>query len=289
MRYQLLVSAMLLIAQECYAADMIGFYSALTEYSVGESVVGTGTEIDITSFSQTGGQWSCASTIGDGWAMALPCTTLPSNPPVCYEETTGVPLPGTINGMHVDLIWSGSGESIMEVPYDRSPANSSVPSRVRARLTGSNFVGASSTNFIYVCTFPMTNDLGLPAYFGTSSVEGSTYVQRIRHQIRQTGGFSATQPTTIRGMPGERLESTFTIFVPMINGISNSVDMSWNIGEPCSNWQPQLNGGQSSQPIDGNSDQEIILYYGNNNMTAFFTPTDVGTFSCTGNLIFNIP
>jgi hypothetical protein len=97
--------------------------------------------------------------------------------------------------------------------------------------------------------------------------------------IRSSSIAISQQPAHITGSVGLPVDAPFNL---QINDVWNrSYKLSWDVGAPCSQWQPVLKLPSNTLLTPG-ADVEGDFDHGIHILTARFTPTNTGHFTCTG-------
>lgn len=102
--------------------------------------------------------------------------------------------------------------------------------------------------------------------------------------VSAQNGISVTTPPPIVGVPGREVSTSFTVSSSSIA----SIPFSWAVSAPCSDWSTYLKVNGAGEAI-GVGEVGIGLTLGSETpVTAYFSPTALGNFSCPATMTFYI-
>lgn len=87
------------------------------------------------------------------------------------------------------------------------------------------------------------------------------------------------QPGFIRGTPNQPVSVRFPLSIN--DPWEHAYRLSWSVGQPCSDWEPVLRLPSGTELNPGTGDEGGVSH-GDHNLTATFTPTSLGSFTCYG-------
>lgn len=97
-------------------------------------------------------------------------------------------------------------------------------------------------------------------------------------------GITISEPRPMAGPPGREVHTDFTVSVSS----DVSFPLKWDVTAPCSNWNPYLKVNGAGEAI-GVGEVGVGSTLGRETpVTAYFTPTEMGNFSCPATMTFYI-
>lgn len=112
------------------------------------------------------------------------------------------------------------------------------------------------------------------------------YVGTLRRSITfsSLNGITISEPRPMVGPPGREVSTDFTVSVSS----DVSFPFKWEVTAPCSDWNPYLKVNGAGEAI-GVGEVGVGSTLGRETpMTAYFTPTEMGSFSCPATMTFYI-
>ena len=190
-------------------------------------------------------------------------------------------------GGHLSLIWqngptNNSGRSVIDsFPFHPSVETNSSSSLGVMYFTVSSAHGILLPGSLNIDCVVDTSRAGVP-YTSISAGEVVSMTGTIN--VTSQNGISVSPPPPMVGVPGREVKSSFTVST---NSIA-SVPFSWDVSAPCSNWNPYLKVNGSGEAI-GVGEVGIGSTLGRETpVTAYFSPTALGNFSCPATMTFYI-
>ncbi len=261
----------------CFSAVTgIGIDGPLTRQLVVTSD-GSGSGTDVVGFAyyrclDAGGRVTNCDGIMAGTSTV--CTIDGQVPPVVY------------GGWSFDLNWGSSGVAVFDDPSG-TPYHQSSAVGLDVIVTagaGSLFVGPEQMRLL--CNYDFSST-GVEVDQVGAYPEGGRGVFSGLINVVNLYGFALTQPSHAHGVLGETIRMPF--YLDLLDYFTtNSFTMSWVVTEPCASWAPSLllesAPGTSLSPNGSDS----VALQKENNLTAVFTPTEAGEFSCLGTLSVSV-
>lgn len=208
--------------------------------------------------------------------------------PVCIEVYSGTVLPGIVDGLLLDVRDRYGNTSILGTGW----TGSSNGNRFHADIHFSGqYTGIWKKSMLVECSMDVSGS-NIPM-ISVANGPGSTPLSTISWSYPMdlqnlTPGISITQPSPMTGRVGERISSNFTIVVP--SWIRETpINVKWKLNNnPCIRWPATLiKTNEPEISIAATYTETLILKDTETEMTAFFTPTIPGGFSCTASLTFD--
>lgn len=241
----------------------------------------------ITSFNYTVGLFSCGAAASGASKSCLS----PWNSDLNRVETSiscsvnGEPFQDTIryNGITIQLFFGS--ESSLTLSEQLLSGSGIANTNLNVKLSGEPYMG---TDTIAIACVVSTSRSGLtgdsrPAYNGLY-VDTVSYTKSITFTNMSAYSITISNPTHILGPTNHQATSHFFIEAP---SMMSSATFTWDVGEPCRNWNPYLTVGGRATPIGIGYVDEGYITGGSTPVTAYFTPTAAGAFTCSGILRFN--
>lgn len=196
-------------------------------------------------------------------------------------------LPASYGGYQWTVQWLISGTDVNTggVPYTGLESGSNQVQVYAARTNESGiYTGAESVPISCSVNF---SGSGYTATLNNTTAVSSPYEVSLYARITTSPAITVTPPPDIRVNLGDIATTNFTVTVPSI--VTSSVPFSWDVEPPCSDWSPTLTSSAlPSLDIAIGHVTTSAVVRGNNTLTAKFTPTHLGEFSCLGTLRFTI-
>lgn len=98
---------------------------------------------------------------------------------------------------------------------------------------------------------------------------------------------SLTQPPSKNGFINQEIDFPFTVTVTDPGQSSVKIRTTFAVSSPCSGWSPELELA-SGATLDADGVTKGILNSGTNNLHAKFTPTALGSFTCSGTMVVQL-
>ena len=98
---------------------------------------------------------------------------------------------------------------------------------------------------------------------------------------------SLTQPPSKNGFINQEIDFPFTVTVTDPGQSSVKIRTTFAVSSPCSGWSPELELA-SGATLDADGVTKGVLNSGTNNLHAKFTPTALGSFTCSGTMVVQL-
>ncbi|WP_404318734.1 hypothetical protein RX799_04080 [Klebsiella oxytoca] len=262
-----------------------------TDPGTGGSITALNTTVNLRQISVSCASINAAGALGSQ-VYAVPCADehLPALRPTCTVD--GLPYsPGmNVSGMIINIYHQDRNSSVSGTKYDVLTGSRPVDSNREGLYLG---VSAVLTEKVLAdegqafvrnieCTYAGT--AGVPVYDRIITISPRAplvfkfwFVDRVSTQV------SVTQPPYITGRLGGEFSSPFTLNATNVDFGSVDLHLTWDVSAPCNDWSPTLLLPDGSALAAGHIDQGRLTS-NINALTARFTPTALGVFSCTGTL-----
>lgn len=183
-------------------------------------------------------------------------------------------------GAHVNLFWhdAESGANVLMeggvMPIPKSTSTDVFQGYAASVYFPQRYYGSSDPINVE-CLTDLSNT-GVPITEGLSPTGRSARIITVKNITN----FSISSPRPIVSPPGREVSTTFQIVGPVF-----SFPFLWRIEQPCADWNPYLKIDGVGEQIRPNEDSASTLW-GITPVTAYFTPTEMGEFSCVGTFTF---
>lgn len=133
-------------------------------------------------------------------------------------------------------------------------------------------------------TYECGTDVSASGFLLVDSSVGYVATHRRSITFSSLNGITITEPRPMVGPPGREVSTDFTVSVSS----DVSFPFKWEVTAPCSDWNPYLKVNGAGEAI-GVGEVGVGSTLGRETpMTAYFTPTEMGDFSCPATMTFYI-
>lgn len=197
----------------------------------------------------------------------------------------GIANPANFGPFTVGGYWDTNGTLLVDGPHAGTAVNNrTVYIRLSVNSDERIYAGPASIPVECITTIVSTNMNFVSSWSGGNTIR-STFTITVNNSY----GHIVSVPTQMSGVVNDTVMSRFDITSSGLGG--DGAQLSWSVQPPCASWNPTLQSHRVNviPPIPADGITATPISNGVDNMTATFTPTEAGEFSCTGILTFSYP